>query len=385
MGNNEIINKLNVTNKFIIINNPKFKRRDGKIVINQPYQDGIWKDINDNDVQFSLKWCPEFITIRVIVSGEHNVHGQNDWCGDTLQIAFTDKNKKKILLELSMSLYGKNPEYNLDSLYHHWVNFRKDRYYKDGIVLLIQSSQSNENNTLINLININRKDNKTTYNLKIPYNFIQSNLFKKEQQLGFSLLVNNNYSEQPSTPKGEIEIISLVNNNTSAVIKNNKLMQKCPLSIAMRVSNTNAKTKIFKKGDFEIYIKNNILQIKNDIIQENIIIESNNFILVINIKKNDKTQIVYISLDDNTNLINIYKIIEINKLDLSSNSSDIILDKSVCDFKIFNRILNKGVVPPWNTHNEDCIMGQRGWSGWCPTALLYPTNPSEAGILNFAS
>lgn len=387
MSNNGIINEINVTNKFVTINNPKFKTRDGVIVTHQSYQGGTFTNRNDHNIQFSLKWCPEFITICVIVlDDKHSVHGQSDWCGDALQVVFTDENKTKILLELSMSLYGKNPEYNLDSLFHHWVNFRKDRYYKEGVVLLVQTSQSNENNTLINLININRKGNKTIYNLKIPYNFIQSSPFKKEQQLGFSLLVND--GDQLSTSKEEIEIISLMNNSSSAVIKNDKLMQKYPLSIAMKVSNTNAKAKIFKKGNFEIYIKNNILQIKNDIIQEDIIIESNNFILVINIKKNQKTQLVYISLDHNTNLIlNIYKIIEINKIDLSSNCSDIVLNKSVRDLKIFNRILNKGTTASWNTHNEepDRLIGQRGWSGWFPTTLLYPQNPSEAGILNLTS
>ena len=367
--------------------NPQFISATGEMVTFEVNDHGIYTGPMDENINFYLKWDSNNIYLEVIDHDEtHSVQGQSDWDGDALQLMIADKYKTQSLLEISTSFYGKNAEYNLDEAIHNMVRWNKSKYYKDGIVLLIHNSQTNNNDSLIDYLTINRDEVKqeTTYKLSIPYKYIQSSPFKNGQSFGFGLMINDGDYVDEGDNDG-FEIAHVINkNNTAQVIQNQLILQQKPLSITLKIVNIfDALTYILlKKESFEIRISNMNLYINNNLIKTN---TSRNILLVINI--NTTSNVFYCPINDT--LDDVEDILDIDitnnfNIELFSNNSNILLGKEVTECKISNRILLNGIHPGWDTQNEEpnSVRGQRGWAGWFPESLRYPPNPTKTGLIN---
>ena len=388
-NSNNVVPELTIFQTDLVeVINPKFTMKNGGITTHEVYGNGNWSNNDDHSLNFILRWDPQHIHLEVIIKDDiHHVHGQSDWAGDCVQIIFTDKDKKNILFEMSTSYYGQNAEYNLDSLSHHLIRWSKNRYYKNGTVLLIQKSQSDSNDSLINFIDIIRDENKkeTTYKITIPYKYIQNGTFKNEQSLGFSLMVNDGDYIDNESDDG-IEIIHFENtNNNLNIIKNIPLLEKLPLSISLKVKSNTQTYLVYKKGNLEINVNNNNLYLNNNLIFNNIALF---FLLVLNLS-NTKSNIFYCPINNQLNkvtqILNFDSSNIIQNNQIESNTNDIILGKEILICKISNRIMLDGNTESSNTQNDipNNVVGQRGWSGWFPTALVYPQDPKYAGLLHF--
>ena len=391
LQSNDVIPKLSILQSDKTqVKTPKFISKNGSVVSHDVHDGGSFTDENDQSISFSLKWDANYIHLNVKVREDtHHVHGQSDWSGDAVQLMFTDELQSNVLLELSMSLYGKNAEYNLDSLIHHMVRWQKNRYYKNGTVLLIQKSQNKNNDSLINFVKIGRDEAKkeTNYKVKIHYNFLQTTPFRNDQSFGFGLMVNDGDYIDDNNDDG-IEIAHILNNNSiQQVVKSEKILNQQPLCIALRIENVIGSVLILKRGLFEVKANNGNLFINNMIIKAN---TSKNFLLVININSTSNAYYCPINdqltdvKDEDISQFDITKDFNIESFFTNNTTTDITLGEKVSECKISNRIANNGIQASWNSHNEEInnVKGQRGWCGWYPSSLTYPQDPKKTGLVH---